>query len=181
MLWRKTCARLAHRLMFVIILGLPCHAAENAPVSAEPTAAPVVSSAPWPPPEFLGRWTGEGRLGFREGKTESVKCRVTYFADGDHAATLKQNVRCATPGAAVEIKSEITESAGALSGVWTETVHNLSGDITGVRTAQGFRVHVKNTDLDANMDLILTDTAQVIEIQFHNSMLLGLSIVLTKG
>ncbi len=138
-------------------------------------------AAAWPPPAFLGRWTGEGRLGFREGKTESVKCRVTYFADGEPAATLKQNVRCATPGAAVEVKSEITESNGALRGVWTETVHNLSGEITGVRTAQGFRVRVKNAELDATMDLILMDATQVIEIQFHNSMLLGLSIALTKG
>ena len=145
--------------------------AEDAPSAAAVSA--------FPPAAILGRWTGEGKLGFREGKFETVKCRVTYFAEGTKA--LQQNVRCATAGANIDVKSTITETNGALTGTWEETVYNLKGDVTGVTTPKGFRVQVKSEALSANMDLIVDDTTQVIEIQFFNSTLLGLSIALNKG
>lgn len=149
------------------------------PLSALHAADAATAPGSWPPPEVLGRWTGEGRLGFREGKFETVKCRVTYFAEGEKG--LKQNVRCATAGANIDVKSAISETNGALSGTWEETVYNLKGDITGQTTAKGFRVQVKSDSLSANMDLILNSTTQVIELQFFNSTLMGLSIMLTKG
>lgn len=134
----------------------------------------------WPPAEFLGRWTGEGRLGFKDGKFENVTCRVTYITE--EVVKLKQTVRCATSGAKIEVLSTITETAGALSGTWNETVYDLRGDISGKRTDQGFRVEVKSDTLAANMDLILLDPAkQVVEIQFFNSTLLGLTLQLKKG
>lgn len=142
-------------------------------------ARSVPSTAPWPPEDIVGLWTGEGRLAFREGKFENVKCRVTYFAD--NGAALKQTVRCATAGAKIEVKSEITEIEGALTGKWEETVYNLKGDIAGKPTDRGFRVEVRSAELSANMDLMLKDQRQIIEIQFLNSTLLGLSIILTKG
>lgn len=147
--------------------------------SSSPPAIAAPSAAPWPPANIVGLWTGEGRLAFREGKFETVKCRVTYFADG--AAGLKQTVRCATAGAKIEVKSEITEIDGALTGKWEETVYNLKGDIAGKQTDRGFRVEVRSEELSANMDLLLKDNMQVIEIQFLNSTLMGLTIVLTKG
>ncbi|HPG89421.1 MAG TPA: hypothetical protein PLD46_07180 [Hyphomicrobium sp.] len=138
-----------------------------------------LNAASWPPPEIIGLWTGEGRLAFREGKFENVKCRVTYFADA--TVGLKQTVRCATAGAKIEVKSEITEIDGALTGKWQETVYNLAGDIAGKQTDRGFRVEVRSEQLSANMDLMLKDSKQVIEIQFLNSTLLGLTIVLSKS
>ena len=158
-------------------------------LTASPQPLTAVGVAPWPPPNILGRWVGEGKLGFREGKFETVKCRVTYFAAEGASLeqtnlklfSLKQYVRCATPGANIDVRSVITDSNGALSGTWEETVYNLKGGIAGERTAKGFRVKVKSDDLSANMDLMLDNDMQVIEIQFHNSTLLGLSIILIKG
>ena len=149
----------------------PGNAALAETAAAKPAAA-------WPPAEFLGRWTGEGRLGFAEGKFETVKCRVTYFAG--EAATLKQNVRCATAGANIDVKSAISNGGGKLSGAWEETVYNIKGDISGQQTAKGFRVQVKSDALSANMDLILNGNAQLIEIQFFNSTLMGLTMSLIK-
>lgn len=133
----------------------------------------------WPPQEFLGRWVGEGRLGFKDGKFENVTCRVTYIAE--EAVKLKQTVRCATSGAKIEVLSTITESAGELSGTWTETVYDMKGGITGRRTGHGFRVQVNSDRLAANMDLLLIDETQLVEIQFHDSTLLGLTLKLKKG
>lgn len=153
-------------------------------VTASPQPLTAVGVAAWPPQNILGRWVGEGKLGFREGKFETVKCRVTYFtaeAANLKPASLKQYVRCATSGANIDVRSVITEVGGTLSGTWEETVYNLKGEISGETTAKGFRVKVKSDELSANMDLMLNSDLQVIEIQFHNSILMGLSIILTKG
>lgn len=147
-------------------------------LAATPSAA-VDATTTWPPAEFLGRWVGDGRLGFKDGKFENVTCRVTYIVE--ETVKLKQTVRCATAGAKIEVLSTITESAGALSGTWKETVYELNGDITGKRTDQGFRVEVKSDTLAANMDLLLVNDMQIVEIQFFNSTLLGLTLKLKKG
>lgn len=149
-------------------------------VFSMPSCSGPAAEMSWPPADFLGRWTGEGRLGFKDGKFENVTCRVTYLTE--EAAKLKQTVRCATSGAKIEVLSTITESAGALAGEWTETVYNLHGNIAGKTMDKGLHVEVKSDDLSANMDLILINPAtQVVEIQFFSSTLLGLTLQLKKG
>lgn len=129
---------------------------------------------------LLGRWTGEGRLGFAEGKFENVKCRVTYLK-AEAAGSLKQNIRCASASGNIEVLSDLTQTGTDLSGKWVETVRNMSGDLTGHTTPTGFRVEIKGPDLNANMDIIVRGPRQLVEIQFHNSTLIGLSLMLVKG
>jgi hypothetical protein len=141
-------------------------------------AAPADPAKPFA--NLPGRWVGQGRLGIKGDKAEMVKCRVTYLS-GETADEIKQNIRCASAGGNVEVKSEIKHSGGALSGNWVETVYNLSGGISGQVTDNGFRVVVQGADMTANMDIIVRGDKQIIEIQFHNSTLLGLTLVLQKG
>lgn len=143
---------------------------------------------PWPaaavdisPFESLaGRWVGEGRLGVKGNSTEQVKCRVTYVyvQDGDQ---LRQNIRCASAGGNVEVHSVVSHVGGKLTGTWQEVVRNMSGELAGTVTPRGFKVSVRGADLTANMDIILVNSKQVIEIQFINSTLLGLTLVLERG
>ena len=129
---------------------------------------------------LAGRWVGEGRLGVKGNPTEQVKCRVTYVyvQDGDQ---LKQSIRCASAGGNVEVHSVVSHVAGKLTGTWQEVVRNMSGDLSGAVTPRGFKVNVRGADLTANMDIILVNAKQVIEIQFINSSLLGLTLVLERG
>lgn len=129
---------------------------------------------------LAGRWTGEGRLGLKDSPPETVKCRATYFLT-DGKDELKQNIRCATAGGSIEVQSQIENSAGVLSGRWKETTRNLEGDLTGAVKPNGFRIVVKGGDLTANMDILVRDNKQVVEIQFINSALVGLSLLMTKG
>ena len=144
----------------------------NGTVRAEPNA---------PFAALLGRWTGEGKLGIKDNPNEIVKCRVTYIA-GEDADHLKQTIRCATAGGSIEVQSAVAHAAGVLSGTWSETTHNINGELTGQVTPRGFRVVVKGGELAANMDIIMMrNSQQIVEIQFFNSSLVGLSMVLTKG
>lgn len=142
-----------------------------APAKAEETS-PFVALA--------GRWVGEGRFGIKNNPPESVKCRATYIA-GETVDDLKQTIRCASSGGSIEVISALKHEGGKLSGEWKETMHNIEGKLDGEVTAAGFRIKVMSTDLAANMDVIVKANRQIVEIQFFNSNLIGLSLVLTKG
>jgi hypothetical protein len=130
--------------------------------------------------ELPGRWVGEGRIGLKDGQTEQVKCRATYFlAEG--ADKLKQNIRCASASGKIEVKSVVTHSGGKLSGTWNELVYNLGGNLGGEVTPRGFRINVRGSGLTANMEVIVYEGRQIVEIQFFDSTLRGLTLILQKG
>jgi hypothetical protein len=149
------------------------------------TAAPAVDAAPQSIGPFAnldGWWGGEGRLRFKDGKTEQVKCRATYFV-ANEGNELKQTIRCASGGGKIELKSTVRHADGKLSGDWKEEMYNVSGTLDGAVTPRGFRVEVKanETTLSANMDIIVKDKKQMVEIQFFSETLIGLTLMLNKG
>ena len=144
-----------------------------------PRPAAVQKSAPFK--DLPGRWVGEGRLGLKEGKTEKVQCRATYFVN-PAGNELKQNIRCASASGKIEVKSLVNASKdGKLTGTWNELVYNLGGEMTGEVTERGLRIVVRAGDLTANMDVIVMNDRQIVEIQFVNSTLRGLTLILKKG
>jgi hypothetical protein len=139
-------------------------------------SAPAQGTSPFA--KLAGRWLGEGRLGYTGGKTETVKCRVTYIVTEPQ---VRQTIRCSTEGDTVEVQSVVTHRSGSINGTWKELSRNWSGEVSGSVTANGFKVAIRGTELNANMDIIVKDDRQVIEIQFINSSLIGLTLVLNKG
>ena len=140
--------------------------------------APAQDASPFA--KLAGRWLGEGRLGARDGKTENVKCRVTYVVAAS-ASEVRQTIRCATQSGGVEVQSTVTHASGVLSGTWKELSREWSGDLAGSVTPHGLKVAIKGSELRANMDIIVKDNRQIIEIQFIDSALTGLTLILTKG
>ncbi|HEX9882088.1 MAG TPA: hypothetical protein VGA65_06235 [Hyphomicrobium sp.] len=130
--------------------------------------------------ELPGRWVGEGRLGLKNGKTEQVKCRATYFLSADDDQ-LKQSIRCASASGKIEVKSVVTHAAGKLSGTWNELIYNLGGELDGEVTPHGFRISVQGSGLTANMEVIVREGKQIVEIQFFDSALRGLTLLLQQG
>lgn len=130
--------------------------------------------------KLAGRWSGQGRLGFSEGKTENITCRATYFVSDD-GQKLEQNIRCASAGAKVEVKSNLTHAEGKLTGNWSELIYNKAGELTGMTTDKGLKIEVKGDDLNATMELIVRDNKQLVEVHFNNSTLVGLTLLLEKG
>lgn len=149
-------------------------------------ATPVSNAAPQSVGPFTsieGWWGGAGRLRFVDGKTEEVKCRATYFVEGE-GNQLKQTIRCASGGAKIEVKSIVRHAGGKLNGEWTEEMYNVTGVLEGDVTPRGYRVSVKGTSgssLSANMDIIVKDKRQMVEIQFFSETLIGLTLLLNKG
>jgi hypothetical protein len=168
--WRSSYRAAA--LMLALMLPVGANANE---AGAPATAAPFTALAGW--------WGGEGRLRFKDGKQEQVKCRATYVVGGT-PNDLKQTIRCASGSGKIEVTSNVKHADGKLSGEWTETVYNVTGDLSGEVTPRGYRVTVKGTNgntLSANMDIMVRDKKQIIEIQFFSESLVGLTLMLNKG
>lgn len=151
-------------------------------LASVPTGA---ADTPGPFTAFAGRWVGEGRLGIRasdnsEITTEQVKCRVTY-QPGDNGNALHQSIRCAAQGGNIEVQTDVRHSAGTLSGTWKEMTRDWAGSVTGTAVPKALRVRISSENLSANMNIQLRDTTQVIEIQFINSSLIGLTLLLRPG
>lgn len=148
---------------------------------------PAAAAAPQSVGPFAnldGWWSGLGRLRFKDGKTEDVKCRATYFIEGEGGNALKQTIRCASASGKIEVKSEVRHADGKLSGAWNEVMYNVNGVLEGEVTPRGYRVTVKGTEgttLSANMDIIVKDKRQMVEIQFFSEALIGLTLLLNKG
>jgi len=146
--------------------------------------APLVAQdgnpASGPFASLIGWWSGEGRLGFKEGQIETVRCRATYLA-GATANALDQTIRCAAASGAIEVKATVVENDGKLTGTWSERLHDISGDITGEITPRGFKVRIASSRLTAGMDIAVRSDRQIVEIQFHDSTLVGLTLMLQKG
>src|SRR5262245_43411810 len=67
-----------------------------------PSAVHASEIGPFGP--VAGWWGGQGRLRFKDGKQEQVKCRTTYFVSGD-GSDLKQTIRCASGSGKIEVTS----------------------------------------------------------------------------
>ncbi len=129
---------------------------------------------------FPGRWVGEGRMYSKGGKVDIVKCRVTYFLSED-SSQLKQNIRCASAGGKIEVKSVIHQDGENISGTWHETIYEMKGELSGRAIKDGLLVRIKGTFLQATMQLLHLKGKQVAEIQFNHETLVGLTLVLKKG
>ena len=164
-MYRSSTLRLV--LVSLILVGLSPSGAVAAPKPVGPFDA------------LLGWWIGKGRLGFTNGKTEEVKCRATYVL-ADESDRLRQVVRCASPSGKVEVESAITAEGDSLTGTWRERTYNFEGQLDGQTVPNGFRVVVKGEDVKANMTVLVRGNRHVVEIQFSESALVGLTMIFTR-
>lgn len=130
--------------------------------------------------QFPGRWIGQGRLGFKNGEVEQIKCRATYFLEKGGRG-LRQNIRCASASGKVELKSELLNADGKLTGTWQELIYNLSGELEGDITKRGLRITVRGKDLTATMEVIVKEHRQIVEVHFDSATLIGMTLLLSKG
>ena len=159
------------RLVVVLLISLLSWSA--GPVNAAPQQADAFQP-------LLGWWVGQGRLGFKSGKTENVRCRATYrrTETGDG---IRQNLRCASASGAIEVKSTVLRQGEELSGTWSETKYNFNGAVTGKIIPRGFRVVVSGAGVKANMTVAVRKKRHIVEIQFVDSALIGLTMIFARS
>lgn len=98
------------------------------------SAAPAWAASDNPFVTLAGTWGGSGTARFDDGKTESLRCKG-YYTNNGNPHNLGLSIRCANASAKLELRANLVDSNGAVSGSWEERTYNQSGTVQGRVTA----------------------------------------------
>lgn len=126
-----------------------------------------------------GVWSGKGTISLESGAQEAIRCRATYAVREDGNA-LQQTLRCASDSYKIELTSNVVASGSKLSGTWSESTRNISGDVEGTTSAGRFQVVVSAATFSADLVLTTKGNAQSVMIRSHGSEFKGANIILAR-
>ena len=127
-----------------------------------PAESAAEKAAPGNPFDQLkGDWTGGGIVTPAKGGTKKVTCKVTYTVAG---SATTQNMVCDGDDYKFDAKTKFKYNGGKISGSWSETTYDASGNISG--TAAGDTVHarISGDKFSGRMSIIVSDARHTINI-----------------
>lgn len=123
------------------------------------------------------RWQGSATILYSSGEREGARCIATYFVAD---STLKQNLRCATAGAKITVKTEMAVRGQQLAGKWSEESYSIEGEVAGRIVANGFNLRISSTLLNGTLVVANNNCVQDVTLHAPESMLAGMTIKMNK-
>lgn len=114
--------------------------------------------------KFLGAWRGSGRVLFTNGDAERINCRALYLS-AQAANELSLDLVCATESYRIEIRSRLIADGHEVQGAWTETSHQVTGNLVGRLSGGSFEGNIQGPGFSAEMSLHSTGRRQSVSIQ----------------
>ena len=128
---------------------------------------------------MAGNWSGGGTITLDDGSSERIRCRATY-AVGAGGNGLNQSLSCASDSYKFNLTSNVIAQGAALSGTWSETIRNISGNLEGRGSAGNFQVVASAAAFTASISLTTRGNKQSIVIKSEGAFRLT-SISLTRS
>ncbi|MDX2202593.1 MAG: hypothetical protein NW223_07580 [Hyphomicrobiaceae bacterium] len=125
--------------------------------------APGRATAASPIEALAGYWSGTGSVSLTSGKTERVKCAVTYKVSGG-GAQIKQSMRCASQDYTINSAADLRVHGSNVTGSWEERTYSATGQVTGRYSGNNFNLNIKGGNFTAAMQLNTSDCKQQISI-----------------
>lgn len=141
------------------------------PITPARAATPIEAMA--------GYWSGAGSVALNSGKTERVKCAVTYKI-GDAGGQIKQNMRCASQDYTINATADLRVHGGNVTGSWEEKTYSATGQVSGRFAGNAFNLSIKGANFSAAMNLSVSDCKQTISITPQGLEVNRISIALAK-
>jgi len=129
---------------------------------------------------LAGVWSGSGSISLANGSSERIKCRATY-AVGDNGNGLQQTLRCASDSYKFELSSNVKNADGNITGTWSESTRNVSGNLEGHAGNGLFQVVVSSPAFTANLSLTTRGNSQMVKITSQGSEFSGVTITLARS
>ena len=131
--------------------------------------------------KLSGSWSGSGSIVMASGAKESILCQSAYvIGDGARVATLQMELRCANNNTKFELQSDLQYDNGAISGMWSELTHGISGKMSGSIVGDRLRVVAESQVFQANIELTTRGAHQSIKIQSPGSEMSEILISLSR-
>lgn len=128
---------------------------------------------------FEGNWTGAGTVSVSNGTRERLRCRAHYSVGGG-GTTMTQNLTCASDSYKFNVVSNVQASGGALSGSWTETSRNATGQISGTIGATQISAAVSGVGFSARIGIAARGGRQSVTISPTGTDITNVSVTMSK-
>ncbi|MDO8398035.1 MAG: hypothetical protein Q7T45_09465 [Bradyrhizobium sp.] len=128
---------------------------------------------------MAGNWSGGGTITLDDGSTERVRCRASYAvrADGD---AINQTLTCASDSFKFNLASNVVAQGTALSGTWSESIRNASGNLEGRGGGGHFHLIASGAGFTAQISLTTRGNKQSVVIKSEGAFRVT-SISLTRS
>lgn len=146
-------ARRTARKFVTIVLGLSALLATG----AGPASAGAFS-------DLAGSWSGGGTLTRRDGNNERLRCLARY--DVGRAGELANlSIKCASDSFKFDLSGYMVNSAGTVSGQWSEPNYNSSGSLDGRVSDGKISAHAIGNTFSALLSVSTRGNRQTVTIQ----------------
>ena len=159
-------------------LGTPATMA-MALLFAFPFSTVVLAQSLTPFAQLAGSWHGTGHVRWSDGSNGHVTCRSNYIQKpGGSELTLA--IRCESETSKIDMKSNISNEGGRLSGTWSEKNFGLEGDIDGSSSANKLSMRITG-QLLGSMTVSVNGATHNIDISVNGPGFNSVSIAFSKG
>jgi hypothetical protein len=125
-----------------------------------------------------GTWGGAGTATFDGGTREKLRCNGYYKGGG--GSDLSMVIRCASPGGAkIELRGNLHDSGGKVSGTWEERTYNAAGTITGSTGPGSLKVGISGA-ITGNMSVSFGTSSQSVSIATTGTTLRTVNISFSR-
>jgi hypothetical protein len=141
-------------------------------------AGPVRAASDNPFVELAGTWSGSGTARFDSGKTESLRCKG-YYTNNGNPKSLGLSIRCANASAKVELRANLINTNGVVSGNWEERTYNQSGTVSGRATANRMTLSISG-GITGSMTVAISGGSHSVTVATSGPSFKGVNISMSR-
>ncbi len=171
---KRPVSKIGNASQFFAYARRPAFAAVAFFMAALATTASHAQSSPFA--GMAGSWSGGGTVTLDDGSSERIRCRATYQVAG---ATMKMSLTCASDAYKFQLQAAVQAAGSAITGEWSETSRNVSGDLQGRGGGGNFQVLASAPGFNANIAMHTSGNKQSVTIR-ADSQFRGANISMSK-
>ena len=160
----KKAARYGAPLLIAVALG------------AGSLGGPAIAGSPFE--QLTGTWSGKGKVTFEGGNSEALAC-TAYYVSRDAGAGLGLAIRCASTSYKTEVRSNLHQANGKISGKWEERSFNAVGTASGVISSDRISLQIAGS-INGSMTIVQVGSKQSVSISTTGAGLSAVSIGLWR-
>jgi len=127
---------------------------------------------------LAGTWSGSGTARFDDGKSESLRCKG-YYTNNGNPHSLGLSIRCANASAKLELRANLVDSSGAVSGNWEERTYNQSGSVSGRATPSRMTLSISG-GITGTMTVAIANGSHTVTVASSGPSFKGVHISMSR-
>ena len=141
-------------------------------------ATGALAAGPFEP--LSGSWSGAGTIAMNDGHSERIRCKAVYEVTPS-GIILHQNLRCASDSYKFDVRSSLQASGDSITGTWTETSRQVTGNVSGSINGDRITTNVEGTGFSAALAVTTRGNSQSVSIRPSGTDIQSVSIDLRRG